>query len=118
MSKSALQQNYFGLEWGRLRSAGSISTWGGALDQDEQPEDAIKRELQEECGYSGPMSLKPVWVFRNDRYEYHNYLGIVPQEFEPRLNYESKELGWKTKEELEEMRNLFHPLFAQFYSQL
>ena len=39
-----------------VADGGTISTWGGALDEGETPETAVKREIQEEAGYAGPIS--------------------------------------------------------------
>lgn len=99
---------------GAGRSAGQFSTWGGALDEGETPQQAAIRELKEEAGYSGPMQLIPGFVFRNDKYEYHNFIGIVPNEFNASTNWESGTTNWITLEELLQSKAKYHPAFAQF----
>lgn len=103
---------------GQVAQGGSISTWGGALEENEQPEDAAKRELNEETGYSGPVQMQPVWVFSNNKYEYHNFLAIVPTEFRTNLNHESNEFGWKTPEEMDQLAAHFHQFFKPFYQKV
>jgi 8-oxo-dGTP pyrophosphatase MutT (NUDIX family) len=52
----------------RSRSVQEPNTWGvwgGAIDQDENPAEAAKRELQEEAGYSGNINIIPFSVFQS-----------------------------------------------------
>jgi len=91
---------------------GQFSTWGGALDDGETPESAAKREIQEEAGYSGNIQIIPAYVFRNDKYEYHNFIGLVDEEFKPKINWESQSSGWMTWEELNKAQSQWHPAFA------
>lgn len=70
-------------------------TWGGAMDPGELPQDAVKRESYEETGYSGNIELIPLYVFSDPSgFKYHNFLAIVPEEFEPRMNWETQGFGW------------------------
>lgn len=76
-------------------------TWngvGGAIDNlsEEGTLRAVKREAQEEAGYAGPLKLVPFYIFRDGSFQYSNFVGIVPQEFEPRLNWESTAYEWVT----------------------
>ena len=47
-----------------------------------------KKELREESGYNGKITLKPIAVFKDitepsSPFEYDNYIGMVPEEFSP-----------------------------------
>lgn len=75
---------------------GTWGTWGGAIDSGEDPAEAVRREVQEETGYTGAMRLIPLLVFRapGGTFQYHNFLAVVPSEFEPRLNWETQGYQW------------------------
>lgn len=82
-------------------------TWGGFggkldIDEgiDETIEEAAKRELEEETGYGDEITLIKGFVFKERNFEYHNYIGIVKEEFIPRLNWENKDARWMTYEQL------------------
>jgi len=72
-------------------------------------EKTAKEELKEETGYNGPLTLTPVFIFRtsNNSFSYHNFIGIVPSEFEinPELGneWESSRTMWVSPEELKEI---------------
>jgi 8-oxo-dGTP pyrophosphatase MutT (NUDIX family) len=78
--------------------------WGGAIDTDEEPQIAVKRELTEEAGYSGMVEMVPLSIFQKDSFRYYNFLAIVDEEFEPRLNWETEDFTWT------ELDNLPQPL--------
>lgn len=69
-------------------------TWGGAIDSDESPEEAVARELYEEAGYHGPKQIIPLYVFKSSSFRYSNFLTIIPDEFTPRLNWETASFRW------------------------
>lgn len=71
-------------------------TWGGSLEENEHPVAGAKRELEEESGYSGPMNLKLLYVYRspNSSFSYFNYLAEVQDEFTPTLNWETAKADW------------------------
>lgn len=69
-------------------------TWGGAIDSDEDPATAAKREVEEEAGYTGNAKMIPLAVFSKDTFRYHNFLAIVDNEFEPDLNWETQGYEW------------------------
>jgi 8-oxo-dGTP pyrophosphatase MutT (NUDIX family) len=71
-------------------------TWGGAIDGNENPATSVRRETREENGYTGVSRLYPLLVFSNpdSGMVYHNYLMIVPEEFEPALNWETSKAEW------------------------
>jgi 8-oxo-dGTP pyrophosphatase MutT (NUDIX family) len=69
---------------------GVWSTWGGGREPGESLEQCVRRELAEESGYRGPIELQP--LARNAKYA--TFIGIVPQEFEPRPCDEWKDYCW------------------------
>lgn len=82
--------------------------WGGKLDDGEtDPEEAAKRELEEEAGYKGHFKLIPAYVFKtpNNTFEYHNFIGIVDKEFEPKFDWETQGAKWMTFEEFKNLKN-------------
>lgn len=75
---------------------GTWGTWGGAIDSDEDPAEAVRREVAEEAGYTGAMKLIPLLMFQapGSTFQYHNFLAVVPAEFEPRLDWETQDYRW------------------------
>lgn len=69
-------------------------TWGGAIDSDEDPQEAARREVEEEAGYSGSADLIPLAVFQKGNFKYHNFLAVVNDEFRPQLNWETQDYDW------------------------
>jgi 8-oxo-dGTP pyrophosphatase MutT (NUDIX family) len=58
------------------------STIGGANKPSLSPEDNARRELQEETGFFGRITLRPAYVYADGDFRYHNFLGLVDEEFE------------------------------------
>jgi 8-oxo-dGTP pyrophosphatase MutT (NUDIX family) len=76
-------------------------TWGiisGKIDEDENPKDAILRELIEETKLSeedaNRIILKPSYVYKKGSFTFYNYLGFVENEFTPTLNWENTDYKW------------------------
>lgn len=69
-------------------------TFGGAIDPDENIEDALGREINEEVGYYGPYKLKHIYTFQSGDFRYHNFVAVVDDEFEPDLNWENQGYEW------------------------
>ena len=46
--------------------------WGGAINSDEDPKIAAKREVEEEAGYTGSAEIVPLVVFQKDAFKYYN----------------------------------------------
>ena len=83
-----------------VRRSGNVEeplTWGtigGAIDAHEDPRKAAIREMKEEVGYTGQMRLVPLFIYRSGKFSYHNFLGIVPREFRPHLDFENTAAKW------------------------
>lgn len=75
---------------------GTWGTWGGAVDQGENPQEAVRREIKEETGYTGELDLIPLLVFKapSDSFQYYNFLAVVDNEFNPIMNWENQDFKW------------------------
>lgn len=69
---------------------GVWASWGGGVEPGETLEQTVQRELAEEGGYTGSMTLEP--LHSNSRYA--TFIARVPREFEPQINRESKDWCW------------------------
>ena len=83
-----------------VNEAGTWGLPGGALDDQadggrEKPHNGARREVLEEVGYAGSLAnVRTIYVFESDGFRYHNLMAVVPNEFRPRLNWESSDAGW------------------------
>lgn len=71
--------------------------WGGTLEADETPYDAIKRELHEEVGFVPELTkLNPIDVYqsKDKKFFYYSFVYVVDKEFAPILNDESAGYAW------------------------
>lgn len=75
---------------------------GGGVEPGESPAQGALRELWEEVGWDGPVELHPAGTRRAARgfATYHSFLGVVPAERAPVLNWESSAAGWFDPEDL------------------
>jgi len=70
------------------------------------PKKTAKIELEEEAGYGGNVKLINAYIYKkkdqegNNIFTYYNYIGIIDDEFEPILNWETESYKWVTFEEL------------------
>lgn len=77
-----------------VEQPGTWGVWGGAIDPKENPETAARREVHEEAGAPDIEEMIPLHVFKKDDFQYHNFLAITPQEFKPKLNWETQGYKW------------------------
>jgi len=69
-------------------------TWGGKIDMDETPKQAVEREVEEETGLDTAYKISPLYIYHDGSFEYHNFLVVVPFEFTPQLNWENDGSAW------------------------
>lgn len=70
-------------------------TWGGAIDEGEDPKTAATREMREESGIRiDPRSVTKLFVFRKGTFTYTTFLALVAEEFKPRLDMETERAEW------------------------
>ena len=96
-----------GLRSGDVSEGSSWGLFGGKVEWDEYDDvsGAAIRELGEELGFHGSIQLKTGYVYKEPRFVYHNFIGVVTEEFEPRLNWEHTDAMWVSYQELLELPN-------------
>jgi 8-oxo-dGTP pyrophosphatase MutT (NUDIX family) len=81
-------------------------TIGGAIQENMQPGESAQKELREETGYSGSMTLHPAFVFQSGTFRYFNFIGETAQEFDfhPQSDavWETEGLEWFTLPQVRE----------------
>lgn len=82
-----------------VKFAGTWAGFGGEIDPGETPQVAALREMDEEAGYTGKMSLKLVYKYDEPKFEYFNFIGTVDEEFEVDLNWENDDAQWFDKDD-------------------
>ncbi len=78
----------------------TYGVYGGKIDTDENIEDAVRREFLEETEYDDNIELIPAFIFESGTFKYYNYIGIIDDEFEPKMGWESEDYEWVTFDEL------------------
>jgi 8-oxo-dGTP pyrophosphatase MutT (NUDIX family) len=82
----------------------TMGVWGGAVDEsdDEGIKEAAKREFHEETGYVGPINLEKAYVYDSagGGFTYYNFIGVIGDEFKPKIDWESDGYKWVTLDEL------------------
>ena len=78
-----------------VESPHTWGTWGGAIDEGENPAEAAAREVQEEAGYKGLVNFIPLYVFSHSSgFKYYNFLAVIPKEFTPSMDWETQNFRW------------------------
>ena len=102
-----------GLRSFETKEGGTFGTFGGKFDYtDKTAEDVAIREFQEETNYYDDVELIPLFIFQDVDFEYHNFLGLMENEFKPDLNWEMIMAKWVTLDELLKIPNKHFGLFA------
>jgi 8-oxo-dGTP pyrophosphatase MutT (NUDIX family) len=86
-----------------MRPEGEWATWGGMIEEGENPQQTAEREFREETGYKGVVSLYPDYVRDDPNITFHNFLGTVPDEFNPVINSEHLFADWFDLDELDKL---------------
>lgn len=74
-------------------------TWcglGGGIEDGESPDEAVRREAWEEAQFpeESPCNLQYLGCQEQPDFRFHNYLGLVQEEFTPVLNHEHTDHQW------------------------
>lgn len=69
---------------------------GGTNEGKETPWEGLKREIKEEIGNIEIKKTIPLETFvsNDDKFSFHTYLVVVPEEFIPELNHEHDGYAW------------------------
>jgi ADP-ribose pyrophosphatase YjhB (NUDIX family) len=73
---------------------------GGKIEQGETPEQASRREIAEEVGYKGELVQTPIFTWDEPKLKFFNFLGVVPKQFTPILNWETAGYVWCTLDKI------------------
>ena len=74
---------------------------GGGVEPGESPLEGALREVEEEIGWDGNARIHHAHTFRGPNgFRYYNFVGMVNQEFDPAINWESEVAGWFHPNEL------------------
>jgi len=80
-------------EW--VQEPSTWGTWGGAIDHGENPKESVLREIEEEAGYNGDiLDMILLYTYKDDDFRYDTFVVVIPTEFEPQLNWETKSTRW------------------------
>ena len=106
-----------GLRSQHVMEPGTWAGFGGKVEQGEDIEEAMLREVYEETELhpADVTGVQLVWTFKDKSFSYFNYLITVAEEFEPMLSWETDEAGWF---DLEDLPQPLHFGFQAFYPHL
>jgi 8-oxo-dGTP pyrophosphatase MutT (NUDIX family) len=69
-------------------------TFGGMIDEGEDPKEAVLRELDEEVGIPEKINIELFDIFESGKFKFYNFYGQVQDEFKPQLNWENSDARW------------------------
>jgi 8-oxo-dGTP pyrophosphatase MutT (NUDIX family) len=105
-------------------------TVGGAVQHGLTPAESARRELREEVGYEGEVSLDSAYVLTDGGFTYYNFIGAVPAEFSfcpsAKHGWENQYIAWrpydKVLADIAKNPQQYHPgvqkLFAESAEQI
>lgn len=76
---------------------------GGKIEEGETPEEAARREIHEELGfdtYEVDGEYTSLYTYKSENLTFYNFLGVVSEQFFPKLNWESDGYVWTKLEHL------------------
>lgn len=76
---------------------------GGRIDKNEDILPALKREIFEESGYDDEIKFISLYIYKTKGFKYHNFIGVIDNEFIPKLDWENSSYLWVTFDELLEI---------------
>ncbi len=83
-------------------------TWGivgGKVDdEDKNIKKAVAREFKEETSYQSAVELIPAYVFKTDGFTFHNFIGVIPDEFRAKTDWETEKFEWMTFDQLKKLK--------------
>lgn len=102
----------FALRSSKVLEPNTWAGFGGKVDGNETPIEALERELSEEAGFAEMAEYIGISVFEDPEYdfEYYNYLVFVEDEFQPKINNETSSFKWTS---IETPPTPLHPGFAE-----
>lgn len=98
-------------------------TWGipgGRCEDGESPAETAVREMREELGYDGELLLLPIFMYREPNFSFMNFVALVPDEFDPELDWENDDAEWFELDQLPEplhfgVEHLLHGRIEQIH---
>ena len=92
-------------------------TWcglGGGIEEGESPDEAVRREAWEEAQFpeDSPCDLQYVGCQEQPDFRFHNFLGLVGEEFTPILNDEHVDHKWL---EWDDFPEAMHPKMMEAF---
>jgi ADP-ribose pyrophosphatase YjhB (NUDIX family) len=83
-----------------VKEGGLWSCPAGRIDPGEEAIAAAVRELGEEAGYWGPMTMHAVILQGGQGRPFYHFIARVPSQFCPTMNWENDAAGWYDRRHL------------------
>ena len=90
-----------GLRSAKVHGPGEWAIFGGHMEAGHRSSaHCALDELGQETGYRGKITLIEAPAYRTPDFTFHNFIGIIPYEFVPKLNWEHDDSMWCVPNEL------------------